>query len=55
MLFKGVWYEEMVNQRNKSAVRCMQWSADGERICILYQDGGCRIVYVYGHYGETLH
>lgn len=32
MLHKGMWYEEMINNRNKSVVRDMKWTADGVRI-----------------------
>lgn len=39
MLYKGSWYEEMINNRNKSFVQDMKWSADGQRICIAYHDG----------------
>ena len=39
MLHKGMWFEEMINNRNKSVVRDMRWSADGEKICIAYEDG----------------
>ena len=39
MLYKGIWYEEMVNNRNKSTVVGMVWSNDGLRICIVYEDG----------------
>lgn len=39
MLYKGMWYEEMINNRNKSIVRAMKWSADGQKICIVYEDG----------------
>lgn len=35
----GSWYEEMINNRNKSVVRGMAWSADGQKICIVYDDG----------------
>ena len=38
-LHKGMWYEEMINNRNKSVVRDLRWSADGEKICIAYEDG----------------
>lgn len=34
-----MWYEEMINNRNKSVVTGMQWSKDGTKICICYQDG----------------
>ena len=37
MLHKGMWYEEMINNRNKSTVRGMRWTSDGQRICIIYQ------------------
>ena len=43
VLWQGQWYEEMINNRNKSVVRAMKWNADGQRICIVYQDG-CVIV-----------
>jgi WD repeat-containing protein 35 len=39
ILYKGVWYEEMINNRNKSVVRDMDWDRDGTRICIAYEDG----------------
>ena len=39
MLHKGMWFEEMINNRNKSVVRDMRWSKDGEKICIAYEDG----------------
>ena len=29
----------MINNRNKSVVRDMKWNSDGERICIVYEDG----------------
>lgn len=32
MLFKGQWFEEMINNRNKSTVRAMKWNADGKRM-----------------------
>ncbi|XP_003375030.1 conserved hypothetical protein [Trichinella spiralis] len=35
----GVWYEEMINSRNKSTVNSMKWSKDGNKICIAYNDG----------------
>ncbi len=43
-LNKGIWVEEMINNRNKSVVRHMKWSRDGSKICIVYDDGmkgGC--------------
>ena len=36
---QGQWYEEMINNRNKSVVRDMKWNADGQKICIVYEDG----------------
>jgi WD repeat-containing protein 35 len=39
MLYKGLWYEEMINNRNKSVVRHMKWNRDGTKICIVYEDG----------------
>lgn len=36
---KGAWYEEMMNNRNKSVVRSMRWNTDGQKICIVYEDG----------------
>lgn len=38
-LEKGVWYEEMINNRNKSVVCDMKWTPDGQKICIAYKDG----------------
>jgi WD repeat-containing protein 35 len=43
MMHNGMWYEEMINNRNKSVVRDMKWTADGRKICIIYEDG-CVIV-----------
>ena len=34
-----MWFEEMINNRNKSVVRDMKWTADGQKICIVYEDG----------------
>ncbi|KAI8923680.1 hypothetical protein BC831DRAFT_436905 [Entophlyctis helioformis] len=39
ILYKGMWYEEMINNRNKSVVSDMQWNKDGQKICIVYEDG----------------
>ncbi|KAF4652657.1 WD repeat domain 35 [Perkinsus olseni] len=38
-LNQGAWFEEMVNNRNRSVVTDMRWSKDGQRICIVYEDG----------------
>lgn len=39
VLHKGMWYEEMVNNRSKSVVNDLKWTPDGNRICIVYADG----------------
>ncbi|RHW72332.1 putative intraflagellar transport protein D4 [Trypanosoma brucei equiperdum] len=39
MLHKGMWLEEMINNRNKSTVRDLAWSVDGTKVCIVYEDG----------------
>jgi WD repeat-containing protein 35 len=39
VLYKGMWYEEMINNRGKGRVAGMQWSSNGEKICIAYEDG----------------
>lgn len=30
LLHKGVWFEEMINNRNKSVVRDMKWRGNGQ-------------------------
>lgn len=37
MFYKGMWYEEMVNNRQKSQVTGMAWTQDGNKICIVYE------------------
>ena len=37
MLHRGIWFEEMINNRNRSVVRDMKWTADGQKICIIYE------------------
>ncbi|XP_056151968.1 WD repeat-containing protein 35 [Lampris incognitus] len=49
MLYKGSWYEEMINNRNKSVVRSMSWTADGQKICIVYEDGAVIVGSVDGN------
>jgi WD repeat-containing protein 35 len=49
MLHKGTWYEEMINNRNKSIVKDMKWTADGKRICIIYEDGAIIVGSVDGN------
>mmetsp|Transcript_20542 Transcript_20542/g.58181 ORF Transcript_20542/g.58181 Transcript_20542/m.58181 type:complete len:1228 (-) Transcript_20542:92-3775(-) len=39
MLHRGIWFEEMINNRNRSVVRDMKWSSDCQKICIIYEDG----------------
>lgn len=39
MLHRGIWFEEMINNRNRSVVRDMKWSTDYQKICIVYEDG----------------
>lgn len=57
MLHKGQWYEEMINNRNKSVVNDMKWTADGQKICIIYQDGAVIVGSVDGNrlWGKELH
>ncbi|KAI8616049.1 WD repeat-containing protein 35 [Chytriomyces sp. MP71] len=49
ILYKGMWYEEMINNRNKSVVADMEWSKDGQRICIIYEDGAVIVGSVDGN------
>ena len=49
MLHKGMWFEEMINNRNKSTVRGMSWTSDGQRICIIYEDGAVIVGSVDGN------
>lgn len=49
MLHKGMWFEEMVNNRNKSVVKDMKWTADGQKICIVYEDGAVIVGSVDGN------
>lgn len=49
MLHKGVWLEEMINNRNKSVVRAMKWTGDGQKICIVYEDGAVIVGSVDGN------
>ncbi|CAH8620911.1 unnamed protein product [Dicrocoelium dendriticum] len=49
MLYKGSWYEEMINNRNKSVVSCMKWEPSGQRICIVYEDGAAIVGSVDGN------
>lgn len=49
MLYKGAWYEEMINNRKKSTVVGMAWSTDGLKICIIYEDGAVIVGSVDGN------
>jgi len=48
ILYKGTWYEEMINNRNKSVVTDIQWNKTGEKIGIIYKDGAVIIGSVDG-------
>lgn len=48
-LISGSWYEEMINNRNKSVVRGMSWNVDGQKICIVYEDGAVIVGSVDGN------
>ena len=39
----------MINNRNKSVVRSMAWNADGQKICIVYEDGAVIVGSVDGN------
>lgn len=39
MMHKNHWFEEMINNRNKSVVTDMKWTPNGEKIGIVYEDG----------------
>jgi WD repeat-containing protein 35 len=49
MMHNGMWYEEMINNRNKSVVRDMKWTTDGRKICIIYEDGAVIVGSVDGN------
>ncbi|XP_031567757.1 WD repeat-containing protein 35-like isoform X2 [Actinia tenebrosa] len=49
ILYKGSWYEEMINNRNRSVVSDMKWNADGQKICIVYEDGAVIVGSVDGN------
>ncbi|RNF04337.1 WD repeat domain 35 [Trypanosoma rangeli] len=38
-LHKGMWMEEMINNRNKGTVSDLAWNTEGTKICIIYADG----------------
>ncbi|XP_042302193.1 WD repeat-containing protein 35 isoform X3 [Sceloporus undulatus] len=49
MMYKGCLVEEMINNRNKSVVRSMEMECDGQKICIIYEDGAVMLVLVDGN------
>lgn len=49
MVHKGHWFEEMINNRGKSTVKDMKWSPQGEKICIVYEDGAVIVGSVEGN------
>jgi WD repeat-containing protein 35 len=49
MLHKGMWFEEMINNRNKSTVSDMKWTSNGQKICIIYEDGAVIVGSVDGN------
>lgn len=49
MLHNGMWYEEMINNRNKSTVTDMKWTVYGDKICIIYADGAIIVGSVDGN------
>ena len=44
-----MWFEEMINNRNKSVVKDMKWTADDSKICIVYADGAVIVGSVDGN------
>ncbi|XKL59501.1 hypothetical protein PGB90_000517 [Kerria lacca] len=48
-LHRGTWYEEMINNRNKSIVKGIAWTYDGQKICIVYEDGAVIVGSVDGN------
>ncbi|KAB1266975.1 WD repeat-containing protein 35, partial [Camelus dromedarius] len=50
----GSWYEEMINDRNRSVARSMSWNADGRKICIVYEDGAVIVGSVDGSWYEEM-
>ena len=49
MMHSKGWVEEMINNRNKSIVTDMMWSPDGQKICIIYEDGAVILGSVEGN------
>lgn len=49
MMYKGSFFEEMTNDRKKSTVKGMAWTSDGQKICIVYEDGAVIVGSVDGN------
>ena len=49
ILYDGMWYEEMVNNRGKSRVTDLHWNKDGSKIGIIYEDGAVIVGSVDGN------
>lgn len=49
MMYKGSFFEEMTNDRKKSTVTGMAWTSDGQKICIVYEDGAIIVGSVDGN------
>ena len=55
-MYDDKWYEEMINSRSRVTVTSMQWSPDGDKICIAYDDGNVIVGSVDGQrlWGDQL-
>lgn len=49
VIYKNTWTQEMINNRNKSAVSMIQWNREGQKICIIYEDGAVIVGSVDGN------
>ena len=49
MFYKSHYYEEMINNRNRSVVIEVKWTADGDKVCIVFEDGSVIVGSVEGH------
>eukprot|EP01013_Petalomonas_cantuscygni_P011975 TRINITY_DN2567_c0_g1_i1.p1 TRINITY_DN2567_c0_g1~~TRINITY_DN2567_c0_g1_i1.p1 ORF type:complete len:1282 (-),score=375.63 TRINITY_DN2567_c0_g1_i1:194-4039(-) len=49
ILYKGVWFDEMTNDRQRSVVRDLKWTPDGHKIVIVYEDGYVIVGSIDGH------
>ena len=43
IVIRNSWAQEMINNRNKSPVSMIQWNEDGQKICIIYEDGNLKL------------